>query len=338
MYVKRYTIGALIFIALVGWYVYAFVTKESMGLDLFGIPLPSLSIALWIVVPVVVFYVMSVLHMSFYSMLGSFKLRKYEKDYEVLINAIIDAYLGKEDRNHTFKTDRYSLLGSLIDNTSLFPTKNLIANTSNIDINEVINVINSIKNEELVDLKKYSLPVDNALVIQNERNRYKLGEVSCEDILSNSKNYAKVLCEEVYADFVKRESLGAIEKYKEFLTKEALYNILARINASENTIEISNKALIALFELLKLEVKDYLKISTILASQMVPEDRMKLFETLSDANEDAMDAYLFTLFDLEMLAPADEILEISQPEEYLNFKAYRALKDCNKHYNINLFI
>ena len=71
---------------------------------------------------------------------------------------------------------------------------------------------------------------------------------------------------------------------------------------------------------------------------MLPEERMKLFESLSDTNEEAMDAYLFTLFDLEMLAPADEILEISQPEEYLNFKAYRALKDCNKHYNINLFI
>ena len=338
MYVKRYTIGALIFVALVGWYVYAFVTKDSMSLDLFGIPLPSLSIALWAVIPVVLFYVVSVLHMSFYSMLGSFKLRKYEKDYELLINAIIDAFLGKEDRAHIFKTDRYSLLGSLIDNTSLFPTQTLGANTSNEDINEVINVINSIKNAEVVDLKKYSLPHDNVLVIQNERNRYKLGEISSEDILSNSKNYAKSLLEEVYTDFVKLESLGAIEKYKEFLTKEALFNILSRVNASENTVEISNKALIALFESLELDVKDYLKISTILATQMLPEERMKLFESLSDTNEEAMDAYLFTLFDLEMLAPADEILEISQPEEYLNFKAYRALKDCNKHYNINLFI
>ena len=263
MYVKRYTIGALIFVALVGWYVYAFVTKDSMSLDLFGIPLPSLSIALWAVIPVILFYVVSVLHMSFYSMLGSFKLRKYEKDYELLINAIIDAFLGKEDRAHIFKTDRYSLLGSLIDNTSLFPTQTLGANTSNEDINEVINVINSIKNAEVVDLKKYSLPHDNVLVIQNERNRYKLGEISSEDILSNSKNYAKSLLEEVYTHFVKLESLGAIEKYKEFLTKEALFNILSRVNASENTVEISNKALIALFESLELDVKDYLKISTI---------------------------------------------------------------------------
>jgi hypothetical protein len=59
---------------------------------------------------------------------------------------------------------------------------------------------------------------------------------------------------------------------------------------------------------------------------------------LSDENDEAMEAYLYTLFDLEMIAPADAILEISQPDEFLNFKAYRALKENNKHFNINLFI
>ena len=71
---------------------------------------------------------------------------------------------------------------------------------------------------------------------------------------------------------------------------------------------------------------------------MIPEQRMKLFETLSDEHEDAMDSYLFTLFDLEMLAPANAILDISLPDEYMNFKAYRALKESNQHFNINLFV
>ena len=71
---------------------------------------------------------------------------------------------------------------------------------------------------------------------------------------------------------------------------------------------------------------------------MIPEQRMKLFETFSLANEDAMDAYLFTLFDLEMNPLAVEILNISLSDEYLNFKAYYALKECNKNYDIKLFI
>ncbi len=338
MYIKRYTIAALIFIILAGWYVYAFITQDSMSLDFFGIPLPSLSIALWVVLPMILLYLASVFHMAFYSMLGSFKLRKYEKDYEKLIDAIIEAYLGKENRNHVFKTPRYKLLGELVDNTVLFPSQTLSADTANEKINNVIKLINNIKSGEVVELKKYSLPADNALVIQNERNRYKKGDISAEDILSHANKYDRNLCVEAYTDYVKTAPLYAIEKYKEFLTKEALFIILQRVNASENALEVSNDALLALFEELDLDKNDYIKISTVLAGGMLPEQRIKLFETLSEEKDEAMDAYLYTLFDLEMLAPADEILENSQPNEYLNFKSYRALKECNKHFNINLFI
>ena len=71
---------------------------------------------------------------------------------------------------------------------------------------------------------------------------------------------------------------------------------------------------------------------------MIPEQRMKLFEILSDENEDAMDAYLYTLYDLEMIAPANAILDNSQSDEYQNFKAYRALKECGKNFSIDMFV
>jgi len=35
--------------------------------------------------------------MAFYSMLGGFKLKKYEKDYQKLIDTICDALLEKEN-------------------------------------------------------------------------------------------------------------------------------------------------------------------------------------------------------------------------------------------------
>lgn len=338
MYIKRYTAVAMIFIILVGSYVYTFVTQESIGLDLFGIPLPSLPIALWAVIPAFLLYIATILHMSFYTILGSFKLRKYEKDYEKLLDAIMDIYLGKADKHTSFKTQRYQLLASLIDNTTFFPNRELVANTPNEKINTVMKLIEDISNSNVVDLKKYSLPSNNALVIQNERNRYKKGGISAEDILSHPSKYDKSLCSEVYVDFVKTAPFYAVEKYKEFLTKESLFEILRRVNAESFTLEVSNEELIQLFDKLDLTAKDYIEASSILSASMMPEQRMKLFETLSEDKENAMDAYLFTLFDLEMLAPADEILENSQPTEYLNFKSYRALKECNRHFNINLFI
>ena len=324
--------------ALVGWYVYAYITQESIGIELFGVVLPSLSIAIWVLVPLVVLYIASVFHMSFYSILGSFKLRRYEKDYDKVIDAIVDAYLSKAERNHTFKTPRYQLLGGLLDNTTLFLKGEVTPTTDNDKINDVIKAVDSIKSGEVVDLKPYHLKTVNPLVVQNERNRYKKGDVSSEDILSHSDKYAKELCEEVYTDFVKTSSVNSIEKYKEFLTKETLLEILSRINADENTIEMSNESLINLFNGLDLVMKDYIDMSMVVSHSMIPEQRMKLFEMISLEKEEAMDAYLYTLYDLEMLAPANDILDISQPDEYQNFKAYRALKECNKHFSIELFI
>ena len=338
MYIKRYTTATFILMALVGWYVYAYVTQESIAIEVFGVVLPSLSVAIWVLVPLVILYIASVFHMSFYSMLGSFKLRRYEKDYDKIIDAIVDAYLNKAERNHTYKTPRYQLLGGLLDNTTLFLKGEVSPTTDNDKVNDVIKAVDAIKNGEAVDLKSYSLRSENQLVIQNERNRYKKGDLSSEDILSHSNKYAKELCEEVYADFVKTRPVNSIEKYKEFLTKASLLEILSRINADENTIEISNESLMNLFNGLDLVMKDYIDMSMVVSHSMIPEQRMKLFEMISIEKEEAVDAYLYTLYDLEMLAPANDILDISQPDEYQNFKAYRALKECNKHFSIELFI
>ena len=339
MYIKRYTIAAFIWIGFVGWYVYAYVTQDSMSIDLFGIPMPSLSTALWVIIPLLILYLASVGHMVFYSMIGNFRLRKYEKDYEKLINAVIDAYIGKKGRSYTFKTDRYKLLGTLLENSTIFPVGDAVAKTNNEKIDAILKIIQDVKNGEFVDLKAYNLPSENVLVIQNERNKYKKGSISAESILANCTKYDDSLCAEVYIDYVQKAPLNSIEKYKGFLTKEALYVILSRINADENTLKVSNEVLIELFKKLDLNKEDYMKISSILSKgEMIPEQRMKLFEILSDEDEGAMYAYLFTLFDLEMIAPADAILENSQADEYQNFKAYRALKECGKNFSIYLFV
>lgn len=338
MYLKRYTIASFLLIVVVGWYVYAFITQDSYAINLFGAQLPSVSIALLVSVPLVILYVASLLHMAFYSFLTGLNYRKYEKDYEKFIDSIVDAYLGKKKRLRTYKTDRYKLLGSVIDNSNLLAGSDLKPDTSSEKINNVLTVIEELKNGKVVDLKKYSLDYANELKIINKRNKYKNGVLSAEKILSSKDKYSEDLLTEVYLDFVKESSLHVIEQYKEFLTKESLTIILSRVNADENTIEITNDSLINLFSQLELDSKDYIEISKTLSSHMIPEQRIKLFEVLSENSEEIMGAYLYTLFDLEMLSPADELLNNTQQDEFLNFKSYRALKECGKNFNIDLFV
>lgn len=338
MHLKKYTVASLLLIAFVGWYVYAFVTQESMSVDIFGLVLPPLSIAILVVIPMALLYVASMLHMSFYSLMGILKLRKYEKDHEKMVDSIIDAYLGKENRSHSFKTQKYQLLGSLVDNATIFPTADFHAEVDNKKINDVLNVINSIRNGEVADLRKYSLPTSNAIVIQNERNRYKKGVLSAEDILNSPNRYDVSLCKEVYVDFVKKAPLNAIEKFKSLLTKEALFVILGRINANSDTLVVSNEVLVSLFKAMKLTANEYIDASKKLAKAMLPEQRIKLFEMLSNDDEAAMEAYLFTLFDLEMLTSAKEVLDAFASDEYARFRAYSSLRASGKHFDINLFI
>ena len=339
MYLKRYTVAAFIWIGLVGWYVYAYVTQTTVNIDFFGIPLPALSVALWVILPLVVLYLASVAHMAIYSMLGNFRLRKYDKDYEKIIDEIADTYLGKQERHYTFKTARYKLLGTLLENSIIYPKGDVRDKIKNEKIEKVIEAIETIKNGEVADLKRFNLRMDNELVIQNTRNMFKKGDLKAEDILSNEEKYSEDLRKEVYLEYIKTAPLANIEKYKVYLTKETLNTILSRINADENSLHIPNEDLVSLVESVEIDKKDFIELSMLLANaHMIPEDRIKLFEVLSEKNEDAIDAYIFTLYDLGMNSPADAILDNSQKDEYQNFKAYRALKECAKNFNIDIFV
>ncbi len=82
MYIKRYTVATLIFMFLVGWYVFGYVSQESITVESFGLNLPILPIAIWVLIPLAFLYLASIIHMSYYSFLDSLKFKKYQKDYD----------------------------------------------------------------------------------------------------------------------------------------------------------------------------------------------------------------------------------------------------------------
>ena len=321
----------------VGWYVYAFITQDITAIDFFGTELPAMPIALWVVVPLFFLYLASLLHISYYALLGSFKKRKYQKDHEQLVEAVRNAFLGKTNRYTQYKTDAYAVVGRVIDKSTLTPTEAL-DESGNEKIDAALALLREVANGNIVELKKLQLDKENPLVVQNNLNRLERGKVTPEDILGKSERYATSVNEAAYVKLVETVPLYAIEKYKTFMSREALLVIASRVNADEHTLEIANEALTALIGEVTLSDDDYLHLSAALAANMVPDQRIKLFEGLATADEAATKAYLYTLFDLEMLAPAAEILDNSQPDEFVNFKAYRALKECNKHYSLELFV
>ncbi len=337
MFIKRYTVAAFILMALIGAYFYISFPNEKLAITVLGINLPSMSIAVWIVLSMFVLYLSTVGHMLFYSVVGSFRLRKFRVDSETFVDSVRDALLGRIERHHMYKTDRYGVFAKVLDASRLDVLKAIPA-TGDEKLDQTIELLNKIKNGEHVDLKKYRLSPKNPLVQQNDLNAYNAGEIAEEQILNNADKYSEELVSLAFTNYAKTAPLNIIEKYKAFLSKKVLFKIVERVNADENILEISTDSLVALFSEVELDEEGLISLSATLASNMLPDERIKLFKTLSDDNEIATPAYLYTLFDLEMIAPAEDILENSQPDEFIYFKAYKALKDCHKHFNIDLFI
>lgn len=336
MYFKRYSIAVLIFIIVVSWYVYAFISSNSIAPTIYTFHLPSLPIAVWIAILIGIVYIFSLLHFSSAFMLGNFRLRKFRTDHDKLLVSLGQAYL-QNSVSQEYQTDRYKLLGMLVQKSSIYFNGD-VADIENEQLKQTLDIIHNIKNGEVVELKKYNLEVTNPFVVHNNLNRYKAHQLAPEDILKKQELYDSALIAMAYNDFVKTASFDAILKYKELMNKDALFIILDRLNLEENGLELSNDQLKELVNLVDIDENTYIEMSKLLSRKLSPDSRMKLFENISEVNEHAMRAYLFTLFDLEMLSVADEILSNTQSGEYESLKAYSSLKKCNQNYDISLFV
>lgn len=336
MQLKRYTIASLILMILVAAAVYS-IDNESISFDLLGMHFPNLPVAFWVVVPLIIMYLASLLHMGVYALVGNFKLRRLNKDHEKMIDALRDSLLGVSERNYVYKSDAYKLMGKLIDNALILPYETL-RSVGNEKIDEALELMRDVKEKKKVDIKKFHLPSTTSIAIQNNLNRFERGEMDADSVLSRPDNYGEIVCAKAYESYVKTASVGSVMKFKHLFTKASLIDFVQRINASENGIQISNEELVTIFSSLKLESNDWIDISAGMSKNMLPEQRIRLFEMLSENNDDAMEGYLYTLYDLQMIDTANEILNNTANNDYLIFKAYRDLKKANKHYDIAIFL
>lgn len=336
MQLKRYTIASLILMILVAAAAYS-IDNGAISFDLIGIHFPNLPVAFWVVVPLIIMYLASLLHMGVYALVGNFKLRRLNKDHEKMIDALRDSLLGVGERNYVYKSDAYKLMGKLIDHSLILPFETL-RSIGNEKIDDVLQLMRDVKENKKVDIKKFHLASNTSIAIQNNLNRLERGEIDADSVLSRPDSYGEIVCAKAYESYVKTASVGSVMKFKHLFNKSSLIDFVQRVNASENGIQISNDDLVTIFASLKLDTNDWIDLSAAMSKNMLPEQRIRLFEMLSEHNDDAMEGYFYTLYDLQMIDTANEILNNTSHNDYQIFKAYRDLKRANKHYDIAIFL
>jgi hypothetical protein len=334
MKLKRYTFASLLLMIGLGWFIFAMITSESYALKLLGVELPMLPIALLVILPMIILYLASLMHMMYFSLKTYFNLKQYEKDYNKLSTLIANSFLNKEV-NIKFSTVRYRNISQLIVNSNISP-KNGYFRAKDEKINKSLEILEKIEKGEWLDLKRYALPASNFLVEKNILNGLEQNHRLIEDVLLNKDLYNETIVQKAIKQLALLLDDEKIKKFKNIINYDALLILVERIRKSE--LDISVDILETYIKQNKLTTREYINLAKVMKNLYTPEEQLKLFENLYENNEDGLEGYLYVLLDLEMINDAKALLEDLDSNECLRIRAYLDLKESKHQYTLDFFL
>ncbi len=333
MGLRRYVFFAVVLVVLLGIYnVYVFQDKVY-ALNFFGTEI-TLPIALWVLVPAVILGFFSALHLMFYGFKNYVYNRSLLKDEDTFIQASKAALLGKS-YEASFKTRWLSLPYQVLN---VLSQKNpQIDKLENKDLKAICEDIALIKDKEYVNLKPYALSKDNPLFIQNTLNRLEKDPKSAAEVLKTCKESEK-LQKVAFDILLKHATYTEIKKQNIALSPSQIIDILKRNADEEDSFVIEDSEVDALINTEGFDAKDYIQIVKAVKNKLNPQSLVAMFEGLSAKYTEATKAYLYVLFELQMIDKVREILLNMDEEDGKNFEAYLFLRDNGKNIDIDRFI
>ncbi len=333
MGIKKYIVFSLIFLVAVGVYVYSF-NGNVYTLSFFGANI-TLHIALWVVLPALLIVIASVLHMMFYSVKGYFVQRNLQKDYKTFLDFAKLRILGI-DAESDFRTIWYKLPVKILKHFKFDDLKDP-NDIEDEDIKNTILDLKKVEKGEIVDLKKYKLPKDNYFVQKNMLNKLAKDKKYAEEILSSCKDKEGKICKKAFDAYASYETFSNIKKQGYRIDRELFEKLLDRVENPEDSFNIEKNDIYDILKEFNCTKIEYIKFAKKMKKILNPETLISLYEKLSNENELATQAYLYILFEYQMIDKAREILENTAKNEYEKFKYFLFLRDNGKNFDIDLF-
>ncbi len=334
----KYYIGALfVFIVLLGLYVYS-LSGESYSFAIpFSMQSITLPVAVWFIVPVVIFFII----VAFLEIGGSYRMwrkrTKYKRDYKILLEQIENQLLSKDVPFKQPTMNRYKSLSILLSNLTLDVKDGIALKSGETRLDEMIEILGDLKRGEYVNLKKFNPSEKSPFMHKNILNQ----------IHSDEKFALEVLKKSSFNEEYKREAFkkllnqGEAKTIKHFIgeikfNKELANDVLGMCYAKK--MDFSNDEIAQLCAEVGYSKEDYLLLAQKLKECYEPAAWVSLFETLSNKDEHAEMAYFYVLLELEMIDEAKERLNTYPQNELLKVRAYLELKDLGKKYPLELFL
>lgn len=293
----------------------------------------ALPIAVWVVLPLVVLFLVTILHIVFYGFKNYLQASAIKKDEENIIEFFKDLLLGNNS-NKKFKQKALKELADILVQMKLSPKVENFESSNN-DIKIIVNNMIKINSGEYVSDKSFKFNKNGQVAQKNILNKVNEDVDYAIDVLKKSKDFSDKIVKAAFFNVVKNKSMTTIKKLLDGLKldKEMVLELMKK-DSDNSEFALEHDAIIKYTKDVEFDREDYLTFAKLYKKSIQPDELIKMFETISNDNELAMDAYLVVLFEYEMIDKVRETLNGYKKEEYQSFRALLDLKDSGKYYTL----
>lgn len=328
---KKYVVFSVLFIAAVYGYIFS-LELGDYKITVLDISL-TLPIAVWIITPLVLLFVSTILHLLFYGLLGAFKQRAINKDHDAMIAMIKTTLLGKNNTKR-FKSAGFKNLSSIFSQFNLSVKDNTFS-SPDAELNKIVATVQDINSGKFVNDKSVKFSEVSPVVTQNLLNKVNEQVDFAVDVLKKSENYSAEVVRQAFLNVIRDKSMTTVKKlYKNVKLDKYLAKQLFEKDAANNEFGFTSDEILSIVKSLNFLPEDYMFLAKNYESILQPDQIIALFDKLSSEIEEATPAYLHVLFEYEMIDKVREIVAPSQEGEYTAYKALLDLKDAGKHYDL----
>lgn len=331
MGLKKYIAFSLLLIIAVYIFVFSIQTGNfTVSILDYSLALP---IAVWVVLPLVVLFLVTILHIVFYGFKNYLQASAIKKDEENIIEFFKDLLLGNNS-NKKFKQKALKELADILVQMKLSPKVENFESSNN-DIKIIVNNMIKINSGEYVSDKSFKFNKNGQVAQKNILNKVNEDVDYAIDVLKKSKDFSDKIVKAAFFNVVKNKSMTTIKKLLDGLKldKEMVLELMKK-DSDNSEFALEHDAIIKYTKDVEFDREDYLTFAKLYKKSIQPDELIKMFETISNDNELAMDAYLVVLFEYEMIDKVRETLNGYKKEEYQSFRALLDLKDSGKYYTL----
>jgi len=263
-----------------------------------------------------------------------FSDRKQRKEEKLTFDKKSVSFLNKDDTEQNFKTDNFKEVGELCRLLKLDEDKSTTDIHSE-EIDTFLDVVKDVKSGKIVDLKKYQLKETNPIFIKNQENILENDPIESKEILKNYTDKESQICQKAFLKFVTFATKKEIIESGYIINKKAFETIINRYINGE--LELSIEDITSYLKNFTYSAKEFIELAKRLKVKLNPDAVIVFYDKLYASYPEALEGYLYLLFELQMIDSIREIITdcdapVCKKYEYLLF-----LRDSGKNFHIELF-